>query len=789
MSNYQVKLIMVSKTDRKYFEYLNLNTKKHYSIAVIDEFLKHIQEEVQKFKQPVKLRFHLIEIIPVEEGKKSETVELGTFEYEVKPDQPFVSEHRFYQIVETEVYLNSSDVPDAYKEEVLNNIKESKEKLSEQLNNQQSKPKSKSKLKDVVVNKFLKHRTDVAEPENRSENIIEDLSDKAKSSENEEEKIEEVSEKKETVIEEKENNAEESENEITEDENIIDNENDQSENKESAEDDAEENNEAIEKKSEDNNEFSDSVAEQKPEVGSYFDDISFDRLIDIPDFKLPRVKETDRFLKQSNDPVENKRLSFLFDRETRLASYKEKRLIEIYQNLLEKYHDYLLSNEQHIDARLQEYEQTRTTFIEEYLHKFKDEMNEKREKKIKTIEQEQKSERDDFVEKQKKELTRFDEEQKNQQEEKMTEYKAHLQKETKAEKDSAHQKFDEKKAALKKELTEKVKADVYHYVLLDQQSQIQALNDELFEYNEETYKQVDNHLSVWQTEVDNKQQQDIKMQADSLAQANYEAEKEKSQSEILSMKAQDREMESNAQRLQAQELEQKQAEMAYQQEEQRLKAIEVDANHKAAEAKKRGAERMIPLNVRKIGGIVAGAVLVLFILIMFAFQLFFNDTATYAELIDEEEYVEAYERYPNRYEDLLQTAHESGDTETINYLAGEAPDNMTAKLYQAVNQGEPQAIIQAYQNVENPEQLNDDMLISVVDQYLNQQDYQQATAVNEYINDARYTERIEEVESYMNIKAELEQVIENSDDNDEVENAENTLAQIDAIFNAQEESE
>ncbi|SOC45072.1 hypothetical protein [Salinicoccus kekensis] len=783
MSNYQVKLLIISKADRRHFNYLNLNAKKYHSIAVIDEYLKHIEDEVRKsYKNPVKLRFHLVEIIDTDDGKKQEKVELGSFEYDVQPDKSFVSENRFHQIVETDLYLNNSNVDDAYKEEILKNIEQSKTIMSEQNESSRSKPQKKFRIKETIVNTFLKKKTDVSEPEERSENLFEDLEDENKEPElfDKSEEVPDTQTEDETREYSESKNSDET---VSED---IEADDDDKKEREISEADTENNEVTEDDKS---IEAVEEKTQEKPETRPYFEDISFDNLIDIPDFKLPKVKSRDLFLKQSDDPVENKRLSFLFDRETRLASYKEQSLVEIYHDLVDKYHNYLFANEQDIDAKLEEYEQTRETFVEQFIYPFKEKMNEKLEKTKQTIEQQKKSEHDDFVAQQKQALHRFEEQQNSEEEEKINEYKVRFQNEIIAEKEKANQKFEEKKEDLKKELTEKVKADVYNYVLLGQQTQIQKLNNEVFEYDEETYRQLDEKIKVWQTELENKQQQEKMIQEEGLAQAKYEAEKEKAQSDILSIREKERELEANAQRLQAQELEQKQNEMAYQQEEQRLKAIEVDAKQKTAEAKKREAERMIPMSVRKIGGIVAGAVLVLFVLIMFAFQLFFNDESTYAELIDEEEYVEAYERYPNRFDDLLQTAYDNGDSETINYLAEQSPENTTAELYQAIIQGQSQAIMRAYQNIGNPEQLDDDILMIVANQYLSQQNIQQAQAVSAYMNDPNYSERIAEVENYMNIKEELEQVIEESDDDEEVENAENTLAQIDAIFNNQEDTE
>src|SRR5699024_350188 len=142
-------------------------------------------------------------------------------------------------------------------------------------------------------------------------------------------------------------------------------------------------------------------------------------------------------------------LAFLFDRETRLASHKEKRLVEIYHELVNKYHEYLLANEQDVEVKLGEYEKTREKFVEEYTYDFKAKTREKLEHKIKTVEQQQQAEHDDFIAKQKQERLRFEETQNNDYEEIITGYKEKLQNDAKVETEKAHKKFEENKSALK----------------------------------------------------------------------------------------------------------------------------------------------------------------------------------------------------------------------------------------------------------------------------------------------------------------------------------------------------
>src|SRR5699024_9261280 len=607
--------------DRKRFEHLRLSSKKFYSIAVIDEFLKHIQEDVQKnntedSQGSVRLRFHLYEVVSTE--KKTERIQIGTFEYEVTPDKAFVDEDRFYHIVETEIYLNESNVSDSYKKEILSNIINAKKGFAKQSESQEQHTKSKVRLLDRFKQMHIKKQSDVSEPQHEQpdeDEEIDSLTTVADTGETEAEAKSDASENE--AIEAQEKKANESETTTT----IY-----ESSHEEQADAEHDEEN-FTEEKTEESLEEQANKTEVKldQEQGELLERIPFETLIDIPDFQMPKVQSRHLFLKKTDDPVENKRLSYLFERETQVNTFKEKRLAEIYHDLVEKYHEYLLANEKDIDRQLEAYEEKRSEFVDRFLHDFKDKADENLKTKRKTVEQQQKAERDDFLQQQKQALDRFDERQKDEQDEILKAYRDAKQKELLEEKERAHQKFDEEKAELKAEIEEKVREDIYNHLLFEKQEQVKALNDEVFKYDEQTYKTLEEKSQMWKADFENQKQQEKTIQEASMSQAQYEAEKEKAQSEILSMNQKQREIDENNQRLKAQELEQKQAELAYKQEEQRLKAIEADAQQKEAEAKKKEAERMIPMNLRKIAGIVAIAVLFLFILIMFAFQLFFND--------------------------------------------------------------------------------------------------------------------------------------------------------------------
>src|SRR5690625_5264851 len=98
MSNYQVRMLMTAKDDRKYFHYLKNDHRTFYNIAVIDELLKHIYMAItEKDKKDVNLKFTLVEEIEIEGSDKKKKVELGEFDYVIKPTTKFLNDDRFYQ--------------------------------------------------------------------------------------------------------------------------------------------------------------------------------------------------------------------------------------------------------------------------------------------------------------------------------------------------------------------------------------------------------------------------------------------------------------------------------------------------------------------------------------------------------------------------------------------------------------------------------------------------------------------------------------------------------------------
>lgn len=762
MSNYQVNLLIVSKKDRNHFNFLKLDHRKFYPIAVIDEYLKHIEEEVEKnYKSDVNLRFKLAETMEVEGVKKKEIIELGEFEFVIKPTTKFLNEDRFYQIAETEIHLNSPNVNGEYKKTVLENIRNAKIIKKQNTSDKKSQQKKKSNMlgklftnkkeqsfNEGVNNIPLEEPKELHEVENTETETVESI-------ENNEPETKQVYNGSfdESVLEDKHS---------TDDTNKVEASNDIPENKVS-------------------------VKENEIESLEESESVQFSKVIDIPDFQLPKVKSKDVFLTQHDDPLENKRLSYLFDRETRLASHKEKRLVEIYNALVDKYHQYVIANDEEIEDKLKEYEKSRDAFVEEFTKEIKEQAKIKLQNKKIVLDEKQNIELEDFKEEQKNALNRFEEQLKIDEEEILSAYKETLQNEVKEVKHKAGIRFEENKEKLKRDLKQKVERDVYNYVMLDKKEHVQALNDEVFKYDEETYKHLDKKLKEWQADLDNKKQKLHTLQQDELKQVKHEAEKEKAQAEILAMKEKDREIETNNQRIKEQELEQKRQEIAFNQEEQKLKAREIDAKEKANELAKAQAENTAP-NRRKLTSIITFSVIALLILLLLAFQFIFKAEPTYAELVDNNQYADAYEQYPNRYNDILNIAYEENDLETLEYLSNQNEDDQISPLYLALSVDNTDEVIQTYETIENKNALNDDILKAVADKYLLKQDIDGAKEVNNHISNNEYSEKIAETQNYIEIKKDLERVIEESDDEKEVSKAERDLEQINTLLKVQEDT-
>jgi len=759
MSNYQVRMLMTAKEDRKYFHYLKIDHRRFYNIAVIDEFLKHIQMAVtEKDKKDVNLKFTLVEEIEIEGSDKKEKVELGEFDYGIKPTTKFLNDDRFYQIAETEIYLKSPNLDEAYKKSILENIKNSKV-IKQQ--NTAGKGRGRFNAKGLVP-PFLKKNS-------QAETLKDEL---------------EESDEQEKVSEGQQADEQQAAVQSVEQEQASQPDEDDTEPGETTEDDTEkdaavtETDEAYEGDTEPvkENEVEEHAEEETPVKDQTPEFIA--KMLEIPDFKMPKVKAKDIFLTQSDDPIENKRLSYLFDKETRLASHKETRLVEIYNTLVEKYEQYILANESDIEEKLKDYEQSREAFIEDFIKEIKEESKQRFDNKIIVLDERQTKELDDFKEEQQKALSRFEENQRTEKEEKSADYKTALQKEIKEEKQKAGQQFDVNKDNLKKQLREKVEEDVYQYVMLDKKSHIQTLNDELFERDEKAYQRLDSLLKEWQADAENQQQKNEKTQYEALEQAKYEAETEKAQAEILAARKKNVEVEEKKQSVREQELQQKQAEQAYKDEAQRLKARQIAVDEKQS----------APLDKKRMG-LFAGGGAAMMLLLTLSAQSMFGEDVTYAELIENQEYVEAYEAYPERYSDILNRTYENRHFDELQYLADQEEENEeVSDLYIALSVDNTNAIIEAYEGVQNKKILSDDVLKAVADQYLLQQDVEGAKAVNTHISDNEYTQTIVDVQNNLAAKEELEQVIANSDDSDDVSDERQELAQINTLLKIEEDT-
>jgi len=770
MSNYQVRLLMTAKEDRKYFRYLKIDHRRFYNIAVIDEFLKHIQIAVaEKYEKDVSLKFTLVEEIEIEGSDKKEKVELGEFDYVIKPTTNFLNDDRFYQIAETEIYLKSPNLDEEYKKSILKNIKNSK---SIKQQNTAGKGRGRFNAKGLVP-PFLKKQS-------KAETLKDELEESGRSKELSEEDTETQ------LTEELQANEQQAAVQSVEKDQALQPAGTKPE--EITEEDTEKEKDAAVKeideehagntepvKENDTEEHAEKeetvIKDQTPEF--------IEKMLEIPDFKLPKVKAKDIFLTQSDDPIENKRLSFLFDKETRLASHKETRLVEIYNNLVEKYEQYILANEADIEEKLKDYEQSREAFIEDFIKEIKEESKQKFDNKIMVLNERQTKELEDYKEEQQKALSRFEENQRTEKDEKSADYKTELQKEIKEEKQKAHQQFDVNKDNLKKQLREKVEEDVYQYVMLDKKSHIQTLNDELFKMDEAAYQRLDRLLKEWQVDAENEQQKNEKTQHEALEQAKYEAETEKAQAQILAARKKNVEVEEKKQRIREQELQQKQAEQAYKDEAQRLKARQIAVEEKQS----------APLDKKRMG-LFAGGGAAAMLLVTLSVQSMLSEDVTYAELIENQEYVEAYEEYPERYSDILNRTYENRHFDELQYLADQEEENEeVSDLYMALSVDNTNAIIETYEGVQNKKVLSDDVLKAVADQYLLQQNVEGAKAVNTHISDNEYTQTIVDVQNNLAAKEELEQTIANSEEDEDVSEERQELAQINTLLKIEEDTQ
>src|SRR5699024_3622123 len=280
-------------------------------------------------------------------------------------------------------------------------------------------------------------------------------------------------------------------------------------------------------------------------------------------------------------------------------------------------------------------------------------------------------------------------------------------------------------------------------------------------------------------DAENEQQKNEKTQHEALEQAKYEAETEKAQAEILAARKKNVEVEEKKQRIREQELQQKQAEQAYKDEAQRLKARQIAVEEKQS----------APLDKKQMG-LFAGAGAAAMLLVTLSVQSMLSEDVTYAELIENQEYVEAYEEYPERYSDILNRTYENRHFDELQYLADQEEENEeVSDLYMALSVDNTNAIIETYEGVQNKKVLSDDVLKAVADQYLLQQNVEGAKAVNTHISDNEYTQTIVDVQNNLAAKEELEQTIANSEEDEDVSEERQELAQINTLLKIEEDTQ
>lgn len=171
----------------------------------------------------------------------------------------------------------------------------------------------------------------------------------------------------------------------------------------------------------------------------------------------------------------------------------------------------------------------------------------------------------------------------------------------------------------------------------------------------------------------------------------------------------------------------------------------------------------------------------IFILIALLIYNYLSDNTSYEALLEEESYATIASEYeaelPNLSEDMYKNNDDTGLSELTNHT-----NHPLVHFRNALANSDQETIIQIYESLNNTNELTDEELKEIAQIYISNRDYESATNINKQLNSSDINKQIAEMTYYEQYKTELEDTIENSDNDKEVERAKKELEQVNIVL-------
>ena len=178
-----------------------------------------------------------------------------------------------------------------------------------------------------------------------------------------------------------------------------------------------------------------------------------------------------------------------------------------------------------------------------------------------------------------------------------------------------------------------------------------------------------------------------------------------------------------------------------------------------------------------IGGLIA---LTLILITLLIYNYLSNDM-NYEALVEDEAYATIVSEHEDKLPTLSESMYKNNDDTGLSELTNHT-NNPIVHFRNALANADQETIIQRYELLNNTNELSDEELEEVAQIYIRNRDYESATNINKQLNSSNINKQIAEMTYYEQYKTELEDTIENSDNEEEVEKAEKELEQVNIVL-------
>ena len=180
---------------------------------------------------------------------------------------------------------------------------------------------------------------------------------------------------------------------------------------------------------------------------------------------------------------------------------------------------------------------------------------------------------------------------------------------------------------------------------------------------------------------------------------------------------------------------------------------------------------------------VLSTVLGLLLLILVGAYLMLNpeNDESYQSLLDNQDYSGISQKYPDKLDQLSETLYQENNNYGLETLVNESNNEFALFRYHLLNNNKKE-IIETYEKMSEKDSIKNNELLQVAHAYMDNTQFEKAQELNENLNDRELNKQLAEIEYYLQVKAELENVINSSKDKDNIKKAEQELKQVKIIL-------